>query len=191
MSLSNKVVNIYSDYIIQPNTFYSYIIPAGATAAGAGSNNTIDIILPKIYNNSLEVASFRITNNSTYNAVIKYIANDTDNAAANLSISNGDGIFISNITILVTITGGKNAYVVIDNVNQSYVIIDFSAALDNSNTGIYLPLTGGTLTGSLTVNAALNVGSNILANNSTGQLSSGKMYINGVSGGLPSTAICD
>ena len=65
MSLSNKVVNIYSDYVIQPNTFTTYIIPS------TGVTRAINIILPKIYDNTLEVASFRITNNSTYNAVIK------------------------------------------------------------------------------------------------------------------------
>ena len=64
MSLSNKVVNIYSDYTIQPNTFTTYIIPS------TGITRVLNIILPKIYNNTLEVASFRITNNSTYSAIV-------------------------------------------------------------------------------------------------------------------------
>ena len=163
MSLSNKVVNIYSDYVIQPNTFTSYIIPS------TGVTGAITITLPKIYNNTLEVASFRITNNSTYNAIIKYIANAVDDAAGTL-------------TTLVTITGGSKAHVTIDDIYQSYVISDSSGSIDNN--GIYLPLTGGTLTGSL------NVGSTIIAN-VNGALSASKTYITGVAGGLPSTAVSD
>ena len=163
MSLSNKVVNIYPDYVIQPNTFTTYIIPS------TGVTRAINITLPKIYNNTLEVASFRITNNSTYNAVIKYIANAVDDAAGTL-------------TTLVTIAGGSKAHVTIDDICQKYEISDSSGSIDSS--GIYLPLTGGTLTGTL------NVGSNIIAN-VDGKLSAGKTYISGVSGGLPSTAISD
>ena len=79
MSLSNEVVNIYSDYVIQPNTFTTYIIPS------TGVTSAINITLPKIYDNTLEVASFRITNNSTYNAIIKYIANAVDDCCWNFN----------------------------------------------------------------------------------------------------------
>ena len=163
MSLSNKVVNIYSDYVIQPNTFTTYIIPS------TGVTGAINITLPKIYNNTLEVASFRITNNSTYNAIIKYIANADDDSAGTL-------------TTLVTIAGGSKAHVTIDDSYQKYEISDSSGSIDSN--GVYLPLTGGTLTGTL------NIGSNIIAN-VNGNLSAGKTYISGVSGGLPSTAISD
>ena len=161
MSLSNEVVNIYSDYTILPNTFTTYIIPS------TGINSVINITLPKIYNNTLQVESFRITNNSTYNVIIKYIANADDDTTGTL-------------TTLVTITGGSKAHVTIDDYYQKYEVSDSS--IDSS--GVYLPLTGGTLTGNL------NVGSIITAN-INGKLSAGKTYITGISGGLPSTAISD
>ena len=83
---------------------------------------------------------------------------------------------------MITISGGSKAHVDIDEVYQLHVVTDSSGSIDSS--GVYLPITGGTLTGSL------NVGPNIIAN-VNGTLSVGKTYLSGVVGGLPSIAVSD
>ena len=132
MSLTNKVVNIYSEYTIQPNTFSSYIVPPVGVPGG------FNIKLPKIYNNTLDVASFRITNYSAYNVNIEYVANSVDDSTGTL-------------TTLTILAGGSKSSVVIDDLNQVYNVSDSSNSIDNS--ALYLPLTGGTIAGNFTCNS--------------------------------------
>ena len=160
MSLTSKVVNIYSDYTIQPNTFSIYIIPPVGIPGG------FNIFLPKIYNTSLELASFRITNYSTYNITMKYIANADDNTA---------GTF----TTLTILSGGSKSSVTIDNINQTYSISDSSNTIDNSAT--YLPLTGGTIVGNLSVNS----GTKSFIIDTNGSKFNGKVGINAPGGAAP------
>ena len=160
MSLTNKVVNIYSDYIVQPNTFSSFIIPPVGVPGG------FSILLPKIYNITLDVASFRITNYSTYNVTIKYIANLADDRAGTL-------------TTLTILSGGSKSSVTIDDINQVYNVSDSSNSIDNSAT--YLPLTGGTIVGNLTVNS----GTKSVAIDTNGSKFDGKLSLNAPGGAAP------
>ena len=169
MSLTNKEVNIYSEYIVQPNTFSTFIIPPVGVPGG------FSITLPKIYNNTLEVASFRITNYSTYNVTIKYIANKADDASVG-----GTGT----LTTLTILSGGSKSSVTIDDVNQVYNVSDSSNSIDNSAT--YLPLTGGTIVGNLTVTPV--GGTKSFAIDTVGSEFNGKLTLNSPGGAAPNAA---
>ena len=166
MSLDNETVSIYSggltggsSYTIIPNSYKIYVIPStGVTAA-------FDIILPKLYDNSIDISSFRILNYSSFDIKLKYIANATD-ATAEVS------------TIFTTVKSKSS--IIVDGINQAYNILD-SSNIDSSGGGPYLPLSGGTINGNLTVSAKAtgsNYGPTMIIDGSSIR-SHGKVSLNG------------
>ena len=176
MSLDNETVSIYSggltggsSYTIIPNSYKIYVIPStGVTAA-------FDIILPKLYDNSIDISSFRILNYSSFDIKLKYIANATDDAAGGPTGGTGT------LTIFTTVKSKSS--IIVDGINQAYNILDISSyiGIDSSGGGPYLPLSGGTINGNLTVSAKAagsNYGPTMIIDGSSIR-SHGKISLNG------------